>query len=283
MTFAELDCLSAFLRSLVYIATIAVAGSVFVRTTLALPGAGRMLDRQIAFGVILLFVCEPLRYAAFQLSIAQGDWAMAFDPAMRWMGAETPLGQAAAVRLIGATVVFIGLWWRPLALVGALLVVSSYLVEGHTVASDSRLLLAALLLLHLAVAHWWIGALLPLRAITSGTNDDVIVESIEGFGRKAVFAVALLLLAGLTMLGELVEWRLDAFSSYQQGFLLKLLGFALIIAIAGLNKMTWTPMLIQDPQRGRDGLRFSINVELAVAAAILFATAVATSFPPLEH
>ncbi|MEM6497168.1 MAG: CopD family protein [Pseudomonadota bacterium] len=283
MTFAELDWLSVFLRTLVYIATIAVAGSVLVRATLALPGADRMLKRQIAFGVVLLCVCEPIRYAAFQLSIAQGDWAMAFDPAMRWMGAETPLGQAAAVRLIGAAVVVSGLWWRPLALVGALLIVSSYLVEGHTVASDSRLLLAALLFLHLAIAHWWIGALLPLRAIVSGTNNDAIVRSIEGFGRKAVFAVAALLLAGLTMLDELVECQFDASSSYQQGFLLKLLGFALIIAIAGLNKMMWTPLLVQDPQRGRDGLRSSINIELAVAAAILFATAVATSSPPVEH
>ena len=283
MTFAELDWLSVILRSLVYVATIAVAGSVLVRATLALPGADRMLDYQIAFGVVLLFVCEPVRYAAFQLSIAQGDWAMAFDPAMRWMGAETPLGQAAAVRLIGAAVVVSGLWWRPLALVGALLIVSSYLVEGHTVASDNRLLLAALLFLHLAIAHWWMGALLPLRAVASGTTNDAIVQSIEGFGRKAMLAVAVLLLAGLTMLGELVEWRFNAASAYQQGFLIKLLGFTLIIAIAGLNKMKWTPLLVQEPQRGRDGLRSSITVELAVAAAILFATAVATSFPPVEH
>ena len=283
MTFAELDWLSVILRSLVYVATIAVAGSVLVRATLALPGADRMLDYQIAFGVVLLFVCEPVRYAAFQLSIAQGDWAMAFDPAMRWMGAETPLGQAAAVRLIGAAVVVSGLWWRPLALVGALLIVSSYLVEGHTVASDNRLLLAALLFLHLAIAHWWMGALLPLRAVASGTTNDAIVQSIEGFGRKAMLAVAVLLLAGLTMLGELVEWRFNAASAYQQGFLIKLLGFTLIIAIAGLNKMMWTPLLVQEPQRGRDGLRSSITVELALAAAILFATAVATSFPPVDH
>lgn len=283
MTFAELDWLSVILRSLVYVATIAVAGSVLVRATLALPGADRMLDRQIAFGVVLLFVCDPIRYAVFQLSIAQGDWAIAFDPAMRWMGAETPLGQAAVVRLIGAAVVVSGSWWRPLALVGALLIVSSYLIEGHTVASDTRFLLAALLFLHLAIAHWWIGALLPLRAVASGTNNDAIVEAIEGFGCKAVFAVAVLLLAGLTMLGELVAWRFDASSSYQQGFLLKLLSFALIIAVAGLNKMKWTPLLVQDPQRGRDGLRSSITVELALAAAILFATAVATSFPPVGH
>ena len=283
MTFAELDWLSVFLRCLVYIGTIAVAGSVFVRSTMALPGADRILRQQIAFGVVLLFVCEPIRYAVFQLSIAQGDWGMAFDPAMRWMGVETPLGQAAAVRLIGAAFVVSGLWWRPLALVGALLIVSSYLIEGHTVASDTRLLLAALLFLHLTVAHWWIGALLPLRAVASGKSNDAIVESIEGFGRKAVFAVAVLLLAGFTMLGELVEWRFNAASAYQQGFLLKLLGFSLILAIAGLNKMMWTPLLAQDPQRGRSGLRSSINVEIAVAAAILFATAIATSFPPVDH
>ena len=45
--------------------------------------------------------------------------------------------------------------------------------------------------------------------------------------------------------------------------------------------MMWTPLLVQDLQRGRDDLRSPITVELAVAAAILFATAVATSFPPI--
>lgn len=84
-----------------------------------------------------------------------------------------------------------------------------------------------------------------------------------------------------TILGGLVDWRFDASSSYQQEFLLKLLGFALIVTIAGEIKMMWTPLLVQDPQRGRDDLRSPITVELAVAAAILFATAVATSFPPV--
>ena len=65
---------------------------------------------------------------------------MAFDPSMRWMGAETPLGQAAAVRLIGATVVVSQLWWRPLAFVRAPFIVSSFSVEGHAVASGNRLL-----------------------------------------------------------------------------------------------------------------------------------------------
>ena len=142
-----------------YVATIAVAGTFLVRATLVLPGADRMLDRQIVFGVVLLFVYESIRYKAFQLSIAQGEWDMAFDPIMRLMGAETPLGQAAAVRLIGATVVVSRLWWRPLAFVDAPFIASSYLVEGHAVASGNRLLLAALLFSHLAIAHWWIGAL----------------------------------------------------------------------------------------------------------------------------
>ena len=78
MTFAELDWLSVFLRSLVYIATIAVAGSVFVRTTLALPAADRIW---IVKSLSALFCClsanqYDTQYFSSALPRVTGPWLL---------------------------------------------------------------------------------------------------------------------------------------------------------------------------------------------------------------
>ena len=284
MTIWELDGTAVALRALVYLATVFVAGSVLVRATLGMREASSTINRQIAFGAALLFVCEPLRYVAFQLSIAQGDWSMAFDPAMRWMGLETPIGQAAIMRLTGTLIVLAGFIWQPVAAVGALVVVGSYLFEGHTVSSEWRVLLAALLVLHLLAVHWWIGALLPLRATLATANRAIIVEMVERFSRLAIVAVAALASAGALVLAILTNWEIDLSRPYQQGFALKLLAFAAIGSIAGVNKLRWTPRLKSgDPTAGIRGLRAWLTFEIVIAAGILFATAVAVSFPPSPH
>ena len=283
MIFAELDWTSIALRVFVYIATIAVAGGVFIRATPGMREMSGIISAQIAAGIALLFISEPLRYLAFQLSIAQGDWSMAFDPAMRWMGLETPLGQASAARLVGAAFVLVGFLWRPLSIAGALIVIGSYLLEGHTVSSDTRIGLASLLFLHLLIVHWWMGALVPLRTALQGENNKTVASTVEQFGRLAVAAVAVLFVAGALTLLILTNWKLDLNQAYQQGFALKLLAFAAILLIAAVNKLCWTPLLETEPERGKRGLRAWLIIEMMVAGCILIATATALSFPPAEH
>ena len=209
MTFGEIDWLASGLRFTVYIGTIAAAGGVFARVTLDLRDVSNVINWQIAVGILIILLCEPLRFLKFQFDIAQGDWALAFDPAMRWMAIQTPFGHAAIARLIGAAVLVIGFVWRPLAIVGALILVGSYLAEGHTVASDDRLVLAALLFAHLAVVHWWLGALVPLRSLVVSAKASGVAHQVERFGGTAVWAVASLFIAGFVTLGVLTGWLFD--------------------------------------------------------------------------
>src|SRR5262245_50729899 len=99
-----LDVLPIALRALTYIGSIAAAGGVLFR--LGFPNAAEAIrgdmERQIVGGCCLLLVVEPVRYVVFQLSIAGGDWSLAFGPDLRWMGMQTPMGQAAVMRLIAA-------------------------------------------------------------------------------------------------------------------------------------------------------------------------------------
>jgi len=264
------------LRALVYAGAIAVAGGVLFRLSFAQAASAvaSVLQRQIVVGFVLLLLAEPLRYVAFQLAIAGGDWSLAFGPDLRWMGFETPIGQAAAVRLIAAALIaLVGLRSPSVGLIAALILIGSFLIEGHTAASEVRMLVGPLLLLHLAAVTWWLGALLPLIAVTRCMQPAAATATIEAFGRRAVWIVAALLAAGALMALVLTGGALRFESAYQQRLLIKLGLVAALLSVAAWNRLRLTPLLRQDFTVGAARLRTSIRVEIAVAASILCASA----------
>ena len=264
------------LRALVYAGAIAVAGAVLFRAGFA-PAAraiAPVLRWQILGGFLLLLVVEPLRYGAFQLAIADGDRGLAFGPDLRWMGFETPIGQAAVVRLIAAgVIVAAGLRWLPVGLTAALIVIGSFLLEGHTAGSVAQLLVAPLLLIHLTAVSWWLGALFPLIAVTRRADPATTVATIGSFGSRAVLVVGGLLAVGALLVLLLTGAMVDLDSAYQQRLLIKLGLVALLLALATVNKLRLTPLLQRDYARGAARLRTSIRMEIAVAALILCASA----------
>ena len=285
MALGEADVLAVLLRALVYTGTVLSAGAVLFRFTFAtLACVGPALRKQIAFGALLLIVCEPLRYILFQLQIAGGDFALALSPSMRWIGLETPLGQAALMRLAALAVVLaVGLRFRFIGLAGAAVMIGAYLVEGHTASGEARAILAPILFLHLLAVHWWIGALPPLRVAASVTPPDTLAPALQRFGAIALWGVGLLAVAGVVLLGALIDWRLDPAAAYHQAFALKLALVGLILTIAALNRLRITPQLARHDPAGRRMLKTSLNVELIVAFSILCASALATAFPPASE
>lgn len=286
MTFAELDFASILLRSAVYVATIATAGGVlFYASVRGAAEVGGAIRRQMWLGTLLLLAVEPLRYLQFQLAIGGGDWEVAFDPSMRWMAFETPIGQAALVRIAAAvTILLAGLRLWPIALAAALAMVGSFALEGHTASHEGDgWVPAALIVVHLAMVHWWLGALYPLRAATLVVGDSNIRDLVERFGRLALVAVALLTAAGALLMAMLAGWQVDPSRNHQVAFVAKLAIFALIMTMAAVNKFKWTPLLMTAPDAGRTGLRGSLNLEIAFCGLILIATAVMTSFPPASE
>lgn len=285
MAIAQADELVVLLRGLIYAATVLVAGGLLFRATFpSLAGIASAGRWQLVLGAVILIVCEPLRYLLFLLQVSGGDLALALSPSMRWIGMETPLGQAGAVRLIALAVILLaGLRWRAVGLAGALAMIGSYLLEGHTLASDQRVVLAPLLFAHLLAAHWWIGALPALFAATATAQGTTLASLVKRFGQYAVWVVGALIVAGGVLVGALTGWQLDPASPYQQAFLIKLSAVVLILAIAAVNKSLITPRLSLDQAGGSLSLRKSLVIELTVALVILLATALATSFSPTSH
>ena len=278
------DSVTVALRALVYIASLASAGGAlfwisFGRASEKIAWA---LRRQLLAGLILAVVVEVARYANFQLMIAGGDAALAFGEDMRAVYADTPGAAAAAMRLVGVCVVAATVFRsRGLAAVGIALVVAGYLVEGHTAASDQRPILAALVGVHLLVAHWWFGGLMPLYQLMRSGDAALMHATAERFGRIAIVLVPVLLAVGGIALAMLVGWQLDPNAPYQQRFAIKLGAVALVLAIAAINKLALTPMLARAPEAGARAFRRSIALEIVVAVGVLIATAWAVLLAPV--
>ncbi len=283
MTFADLDFASILLRTAVYVATVAMAGGIFFYATVrGAERVARTIRRQIWLGAALLLLIEPLRYLHFQLAIGGGAWDVAFDPAMRWMAFETPIGQAALVRIAAALAIAIaGLRRWPFATVAAAAMIASFALEGHTASHEGdRWLAAALVVTHLAMVHWWLGSLVPLWAATRSFANSELADFVNRFGQLAIAAVVVLTGTGLLLMAVLGGWQVDLMRNHQWAFAGKLTIFAVILTIAAVNKLRWTPMLLSAPDAGRAGLCRSLNWEIVFCGMVLFATAVMTSFPP---
>ncbi|MFW2852514.1 CopD family protein [Sphingomonas sp. TX0543] len=185
----------------------------------------------------------------------------------------SPLGVALGLQLIG------GLWLalkteRRTAPIGAVLILVAFGVVGH---SASRGMLTSItIILHVTAAAWWCGGLWILLA-TGRTASTNFPELVGRFSRQAVWVVMALLIAALTTATLLLEFRIDLALAYQQALLTKLGLTALLLALAGVNRVVLTPQLAgQD--RARIRLRRMIVGELLLFAAIISATAYITTY-----
>lgn len=281
----EPDRLAIILRALVYAGAIGAAGSVLF--SLSFPQAARHVERALQWQILLacwlLVLVEPLRYVVFQLAVAEGDWAVAFAPGMRWMALQTAIGQASAARLIAAIVLLAACRRRAgVSLAAAVVMIASFGLEGHTVSNGYRLLLAPLLLVHFAAICWWVGALYPLLALIRRAPPEVVVQTVRGFGRRAVGVVAALLVAGVVLLIVLCGGELRPDIAYQQRFVVKLTLVAGLLSLAAWNKLRLTPLLDASYALGVAKLRRSIRCEIALALVILAATAWIVSTSPSD-
>ena len=264
------------LRALTYVASVAVAGAVLF--AMSFPRAAHIvrsdLERQILCGCCLLLFVEPARYAAFQLAIAGGDWSRAFAPDLRWMGLQTPMGQAAIMRLIAVVALLAFGRSAGIRMMASFIMIATFALEGHTASNEARTALGtSALLIHVAAVHWWIGALYPLLTLTGRADPATLYAVIEMFGRRALWIVAGLLAGGVLILALLTGGQLNLESAYQQRFLLKIALVAGLLSVAAWNRLRLTPLLSRDHEAGRAKLRASIKVELFIALSVLVTTA----------
>lgn len=243
------------------------------------------LARRLAAGAALAgLVVLAGRLGIRAARISGMGWDGATDPVMLGFVWQSPLGAAAIWRGLGEAAILAvllpgaGLW---IALGGTVAVAVSYAQVGHTL-GDPRAALAALLVLHLLAAAFWVGALAPLRRAATEPGGAGLLHR---FGAIAVGIVALLALAGVG-LSWLLSGSLAALlgTAYGWGLLAKVAVVAILLSLAAWNKLRLVPALAAGAPGASDTLRRSIALEGAAVGAILLATAALTTVttPPVN-
>jgi putative copper export protein len=277
------DALSVILRALSFVALFQAAGiAIFLALAdhpLATESALRRLGARFALFALILVIAQY----ALEAARMSGDFAGAMDPTLQRVVLHTGASVALSWRVLGLTLILIGLWQRGVsramvAALGVVLLLAAFTFVGHSAKEGQRWLLSLLLLGHLFAVAFWFGALGPLYLISAREPPAVAARVVEEFSARAVWLVPGLLLAGLGMAVVLLPNLAALRTPYGQLLIAKAIGFSALMGLAGLNRWRWGPLLAQGAADSSRAFRRSVAGEFGLIVVVLCITAVLTMF-----
>ena len=288
--FLAADSVVLALRALSFVAIFQAAGNALfldlfgARLSAAVEERVRTLARIAAVAALCLavlhYVLTPARMA--------GNLGSTFDPSLSQLLLESNAGSAHIVRILGLAVLFLSLDRRnrlnTIAMRAALgLTILSFALMGHTAIHPLRWLLAPLLLVHVAVAAFWFGALWPLHAIAGRESAERGGAAIAAYSKLAVRLVPLVLICGALLAVVLIRSVAELATAYGALVLGKAAAFALLMYLAALNRRRYgAPVAAADSAAVRAFRRIAA-AEWGVLALVLVATALMTSLFAPAH
>lgn len=287
--FLATDAIVIALRAISFVALFQAAGAalflLLYEAHLSHAPAGRL--RHIArVATLVALVAAVLHYVLTPARMA-GDFGSTFDPALESLLLRSNAGVAQIMRVVGLAILLLSLD-RPSKLnnwamcLGSALALLSFALMGHTAIHPQRWLLAPLLLVHVAVAAVWLGALAGLytTARQEGTASGALVAR---FSRHATRAVPAIFVCGFLMSVLFIRSFAELATPYGAIVLGKSLAFAALMALAARNKWAFGPRLLAGDAAAVPALQRTIKAEWALMALVLAATAVMTSlYAPLH-
>jgi copper transport protein len=241
----------------------------------------------------------PLGYLAgawlvASIGLALLAWAQvdAADAGLRSLLA-TPIGRALAWRAAGIVVAGVALGaaaldsrtlrriWLGFTAAGAAGAFLAHVAFGHAAAARLSLAQVAAQWVHVTAVALWIGGLGALLVAIRGQPDHARARAVRRFSTMAGFALAAVVGTGLVRAVNQVRTLHDLFfSSYGRVVLVKV---ALLLALATLGAVN-RYRNVPRSERTLSGLRRVSRAELAIATAVLGATALLASIsPPSSH
>ena len=239
--------------------------------------------------VTMLAAFAGLCIAGLQIPAAAGnmagDLAGIGDPLLIALVLETPAGAAAVMAAAGFLLILVVELAvkdpsHPLRITGPGIVILSMLLAGHV--TTGGLQAGILLAVHLAGLGFWLGALLPLRAMCRDPQrfggQAALADLADVFGRRAIWIVPVLLIAG-TLYAVMLVWSFAALATtpYGQVLMVKVGLVSGLLGLAALNKLLLVPALRSGEAAAHSRLRRSIDWELAGVAAVLLVTSLMTT------
>lgn len=270
------------LRALAFVCLFAAAGTalflaMFCRELAAALAPIRTLARATTLAALVIG-------AAYYLLIPArlgGSFAATFDPALETLLADSNVGPAHAVRFVGLAMLLVSLDEQTLlkrigSVAGAGLALGSFALTGHTAIHEWRALLAPLLLVHLAAAAFWFGALWPLALVASREAPARAGRVIARFSAVALRAVPLIFICGAAIGALFIRSIAELTTGYGALVIAKALAFVALLGLAALNRRRFAPRLASGDGAARAGFARTVAAEWLGIAAVLIVTALMT-------
>ena len=270
-------------KAFAYLASLTAAGSALALAFLSSldRDTGRMVRRLGLAGAFTAALASAATIPIGASYLAGGTWAGAVDPVLTGMVATSPAGESVAVRIAGLAVVAAFFLSRRVprlvAVAGAGIVCASFAFRGH-VLGEPRAILGVLVTAHLLGLAFWIGAFAPLHRLAGHADPIRAGTAAAEFGRRALWVVPALAVAGAALLVLLAGNPVDAVETpYGRLLAVKLAVFLLLLGLAAFNKLRLTPALLAGDAGAGVRLRRSIRLEVAAVLLILATTAILTT------
>ena len=170
-----------------------------------------------------------------------------------------------------------GVLSRTLTVLGALGVVGSFALTGHTTDSSVSPLLRLLLALHVAIVGYWLGSTVALVRLTRVSTTQSLYKASTAFSASAVWLVPAILPIGVGMAIGLLPNLAALRTVYGALLLSKVTGFAVLLALAAFNRWRVVPALEHEPLGSTRRFRQMLQAEYLLIVAVLSVTAVMTS------
>ena len=278
------DALSAALRALSFVALFQAAG-----TAIFIAVFGRALDastagvRRVGIASALAAIALVLSHYLLEAGRMSGELTGMMDPTLQGMVMHSSASVAATWRVAGLLLIVVGLRVASssgllLAVVGATLAIAAFTLLGHTATNPARWAMSMLLLLHLLVVAFWFGSLVPLILVSSRERAAAASAVVEQFSGLAIWLVPGLFVAGLLLAILLLPDVAALLTPYGSLLVAKILGFAVLMGLAALNKWRLGPALVRDDRNAKAAFQRAVVAEYVLIVAVLCVTAVLTSF-----
>ena len=229
---------------------------------------------------VLHYVLTPARMA--------GNLGATFDSSLSELLRESDAGTAHIVRIVGLAVLFLSLDRRTrlntIAMRAAVgLAIVSFALMGHTVIHPLRWLLAPLLLVHVAVAAFWFGALWPLREVAARETVERGGATIAAYSRLAIRLVPWVLICGVALALVFIRSVAELATGYGALVLGKTAAFGVLMYLAAVNRRRYEPGVAAVAADARRAFERIAVAEWALLAVVLVATALMTALFAPAH
>jgi putative copper export protein len=122
---------------------------------------------------------------------------------------------------------------------------------------------------------FWLGALWPLYLVAKQEQPAVTVRMIDSFSLAAAWVVPLILLAGVGLTAVLVPSLAVFWQPYGQLLLVKVSLFAVLMAMAAVNKWRFGPACAEG---NTAAFERTVVIEYVLICVVLAVTAALTTF-----